>query len=83
LDDLDPRRLLVPLEEHANESNATVSDPETATGDEELSITAGLIIGVGQAVLKVWHVVGGGNHIICGLLLNRVTQTTLKVQNEC
>jgi hypothetical protein len=31
---------------------------------EEVSLTAGLIIGFGQVVLKVRHVVAGGTHVI-------------------
>jgi hypothetical protein len=42
------------------------SESETAADDEpQLYITEGLIIGAGQAVLKVRRITAGGTHVIC------------------
>jgi hypothetical protein len=48
----------------SDRSNTSASKSETADEDK-VSITSGLIIGFGQVVLKVQHLVAGGTHIIC------------------
>jgi hypothetical protein len=69
--DLDPSPLVPPDELDSGSEHASVSDSETAAGNEELSITAGLIIGVGHAVLKVRRVTAGGTHVICYVVESR------------
>jgi hypothetical protein len=62
-----------PDNDDCDRSDTTESQSETAD-KEEVSLTAGLIIGFGQVVLKVQRVVAGGTHTIC--LLSNCAMTT-------